>query len=67
MKLVTLNSVKRGDWIIKASVLDDQLLIFLWNECKMESRFGMFYSEEHAYLFIERFVHDSPNFKNGNG
>ncbi len=66
MKLVTLTTVRRGDWIIKASVLDDQLLIFLWNECIMESKVGMFYSEEHAYKFIEGHINDNPNYENGN-
>lgn len=53
MKLVTLGAVRREDWIIKASVLDDQILIFLYNEATMESQSLMFYSEEVAYYYIE--------------
>lgn len=62
MKLVTLVPVKRGDWLIKASVLDDQILIFLWNENIMESRSAIFYNEEVAFQFIERTCNDSRNY-----
>lgn len=53
MKLVTLGAVRREDWIIKASVLDDQILIFLYNEATMEAKSLMFYSEEFAYYYLE--------------
>ena len=58
MKLVTLIPIKRGDWVIKASILDDQILIFLWNEVIMESKWAVFYSEETAHQFIERVCND---------
>lgn len=53
MKLLSLIPVRRGDWIIKASVLDDQILLFFWNECTIENHFAIFYSEEAAYHYIE--------------
>jgi hypothetical protein len=63
MKLVSLFPVKRGDWVIKASGFDDQILIFLWNEVIMESITAIFYSEEAAYNFIKRTCNDYSNFK----
>ena len=66
MKYVSLVPVKRGDWILKASVLDDQILIFLWNECIMESRAAIFYCEEKAYNYIERTCNDNSNCKVSN-
>lgn len=61
MKLVTLVPIKRNDWIIKASVLDDQLLIFLWNECTMEAVVKIFYCEVKAHEFIERICDDNSD------
>lgn len=61
MKLVTLVPIRRKDWIIKASVLDDQLLIFLWNECTMEAVVRIFYCEVKAHEFIERICDDDTD------
>jgi len=66
MKLISLIPVRRGDWVIKASVFDDQILIFLWNECIMESRCGVFYCEDTAFYFIERICNDHSDFKISN-
>jgi len=63
MKLISLTPVRRGDWVLKASVFDDQILIFLWNEYIMESRCEVFYSEDMAYYFIERICNDNSNCK----
>ena len=52
-RLCSMQSFRRGDWHIKASILDDQILIFLINDNTMEHRTEMFYDEEAAYLFIE--------------
>ena len=59
MKLVTLGTVKKGDWIIKASCFDEQILIFIYNECIMLSKIVVFYCEEKAYKFIEGLDHES--------
>jgi hypothetical protein len=59
MKLVTLGTVRKGDWVIKASCLDEQILIFLYNECIMVSGVAIFYCEEQAYYFIEGLDHES--------
>jgi hypothetical protein len=59
MKHVTLNTVRKGNWLIKASCLDDQLLIFFYNECIMISGVAVFYCEEQAYNFIEGLDHES--------
>ena len=66
MRLVTLIPIKRGDWVIKASILDDQILIFLWNEIIMESKCAVFYSEETAHNFIESLCNDNSNCKTSN-
>ena len=52
-RFCSLQSFRRGDWLIKASTLDDQILIVLLNEATMEHRTEMFYDEETAYYFIE--------------
>jgi hypothetical protein len=49
----SLQTVYRGDWQIKASSLDDQILIFIANSRTQETIFHIFYDEEKAYSFIE--------------
>jgi len=58
MHLVTLQTVMLGDWLIKASSFDDQILIFLHNERTINTHIKMFYDEEKAHEFIERFIND---------
>ncbi len=53
MKLVTLGTIRKGDWLIKASCFDEQILIFIFNECIMLSKIAVFYCEEKAHNFIE--------------
>ena len=53
MKLVTLGTIRKGDWLIKASCFDEQILIFIYNECIMLSEIAVFYCEEKAHNFIE--------------
>lgn len=52
-RLVSLQNIKLKDWIIKASVFDDQILIFFVNKNTMVFKCRMFYCEEHAHNFIE--------------
>ena len=56
MYLATLQTVMLGDWLVKASSFDDQILIFLHNEHKVQTHIRMFYDEEKAHEYIERFV-----------
>jgi len=62
MKLVTLGTVQRGDWLIKASCFDEQILIFIYNECIMLSKIAVFYCEEKARNFIESLYNDHTNY-----
>ena len=59
MKLVTLGTIRRGNWLIKASCFDEQILIFFYNECIMTTRIAVFYCEEKAHNFIEGLDHES--------
>ena len=59
MKLTTLGTIRKGDWLIKASCLDDKILIFTYNECIMLSSVAVFYCEEKAYQFIESLNYES--------
>lgn len=56
-KLYSLNTVKVGDWSIKASSFDDQIIMFGYSEHDVESFFKVFYDEESAFTFIES-LHD---------
>jgi hypothetical protein len=58
MHLATLQTVMLGDWLVKASSFDDQILIFLHNERTINTHIKMFYDEEVAHEYIERFIHD---------
>lgn len=52
--IVSLIPVKIKNWVVKASIFDDQILIFCWNEAIMECKYALFLSEESAYQFIKR-------------
>lgn len=54
--LVTLDPVKFNNWIVKASIFDDQILIFFLNVFTMQSYCRIFYDEEMAHTYIEKFV-----------
>jgi len=49
----SLTTTRRGDWSIKASSFDDQIIIIGSNEVTVETFFKMFYNEETAYSFVE--------------
>lgn len=53
LQFVTLDTIKIHNWLVKASVFDDQILIICINFDKIESRVKIFYDEESAYNFIE--------------
>lgn len=54
-------TVQIGDWSIKASSFDDQLLILAANECKMETHFKIFYCEEQAHTFVEGLINNDKS------
>lgn len=54
--LVTLDPVRFNNWIVKASIFDDQILIFFLNVFTMQSYCRVFYDEEMAHLYMEKFV-----------
>jgi hypothetical protein len=49
----SLSTIRRGDWSIKASSLDDQILICGFNKVTVDSFVELFYNEETAYKFVE--------------
>ncbi len=51
-----------GNWLIKASSFDDQILVFLKHELWLETEIKMFYNEEDAHSYIERITND-PSFE----
>lgn len=59
MTLVSLLPVKKGNWILKASVLDDQIMVLFCNVKTLAYFIKMFYNEEDAYIFIEGLTNDS--------
>lgn len=52
-KHATLDTVKKGNWLVKASAFDDQILIFFCDLRTMESHVEMFYCENKAYTYVE--------------
>lgn len=63
--LSSMQVVRRGDWLIKASALDDQIMVFLYNDVTMDYLFKMFYNEEIAYNFIESLYDKNCKVSNG--
>jgi len=56
MIILSLIPVRRNNWVIKASVFDDQILVFFHNPLTLAYFFKIFYNEECAYEFIEEIV-----------
>lgn len=54
--LVTLDAIRFNNWIVKASIFDDQILIFFFNSFTMQSYCRVFYDEEMAHTYMEKFV-----------
>ena len=46
MKYLTLETARFGNWLVKASLLEDTILIFFYNEYTMVSKIKFFYDEE---------------------
>jgi len=59
MSLVSLLPVRKGRWVLKASVFDDQIMILFHDTETLAYIFKMFYNEEDAYVFIEGLTNDS--------
>jgi hypothetical protein len=56
MNILSLIPVRRKNWVLKASVFDDQILVFFHNPLTPAYFFKIFYNEECAYEFIEKVV-----------
>jgi len=54
-RLASLDTVVFRDWLIKASSLDDQILITVYNKNKVDFFVKMFYDEELAFEYMESF------------
>lgn len=53
MRLASLETVELGYWLIKASTLDDQIIVVGKNTRTNRGFFKIFYHEERAHEFIE--------------
>jgi hypothetical protein len=53
MTVLSLLPVKKGNWILKASVFDEQIMVFFFNPLTVAYLMKIFYNEERAYEFIE--------------
>lgn len=54
VSFASLEPVKFNNWIIKASVFDEQILIFFLNTDTMSTHCRIFYDDNIAHLYIER-------------
>lgn len=52
-KYVTLGTVRFGEWLVKASLLDDQILLIGLRTDGLGQFVRMFYDEKKAHNFIE--------------
>lgn len=49
-----MRSIQLGSWSIKASALDDQILILGYKKDTVDSFVAMFYNENEAFTFMEK-------------
>lgn len=64
-RLASLSTVVFGDWQIKASSLDDQILITAYHNNNIDFFTKMFYDEEVAFEFMEEFYDKNTKVSNG--
>lgn len=65
--LVTLGAISVNNWTIKASVFDEQILIFFFNRATMASIVRLFIDENEAHEFLERVIKNDPSIKDNYG
>lgn len=53
MKLVTMNTVDRGSWLIKASILNNKIMIVMYNKRTTDTSVNFFKDELRANLYVE--------------
>lgn len=53
MRSYHCNTVRIGNWLIKVSSLDDQIMFCGYNQKTVETFFRLFYNEDVAYKFVE--------------
>lgn len=58
-----MSVVQIGGWSIKASSLDDQILIIMKNDSIMETHVKLFYCEEKANQFVESLLNNDTSDK----
>ena len=58
MHLSSLNEIHFGDWSIKASSFDDQIIMLFHNEHLTISFLKVFYCEEKAFQYVSCFLED---------
>jgi len=63
-RLASLDIVVFGDWQIKASSLDDQILITAVHKNHVDFFIKMFYDEEVAFEFMENFYDKNSKVSN---
>jgi hypothetical protein len=52
MQYLTLETIKIGNWLVKASLLEETILIFFYNEYTMVSNIKFFYDEVKAHEYL---------------
>ena len=60
--LASLKKFRVGNWMIKLSVLDDQILVVLFNIETLTMYCEMFYNDDLAHNFIERVLSDDQDY-----
>lgn len=54
LQFCSMRAVQIGDWLIKASSLDDQIFICGYKEGTVYTFAKLFYDEESAFSFMEK-------------
>jgi hypothetical protein len=62
--LTTLSAVNINNWIVKASVFDEQILIIFHNEYIMCTIVRVFDDEDEAHNFLESVVKNGSSIEN---
>jgi len=53
VKLVSFNTIRKGDWLVKVSGAFDQVLVVAYHQTKYQSRVRCFTNEVEAVYYVE--------------
>jgi hypothetical protein len=53
VRLVSINAIRKGDWIVKVSQAFDQIVVVAYHATRYEGHVKFFLCEQEAIIYVE--------------